>query len=318
MDLKNYLDFEKEALSVAQRRIELEKQNAEGKLPKKMKIEAERLRLDVKEKRLVRHMYRALTPWQKTLVARHGQRPHARDYIEHLIEGFQPLAGDRRFSDDAAMIAGLGYFNGQAVAVLGTEKGSNTKDRVKHNFGMPKPDGYRKAERIMLMADKFNLPLITFVDTPGAFPGVEAEARGQAEAIAKCIETSLNLNVPVVSVITGEGGSGGALAIATADKVLMLEHSIYSVISPEGCAAILWKDSASAPQAAEALKLTAQHLQELKVIDGIIKEPVGGAHRDHDLTFKRTAAAIQDALQALKRRKTSHAVARRKRFLDIK
>lgn len=318
MDLKNYLDFEKDALAVAQRRIELEKQNAEGKLPKKTKIELERLRLDVKEKRLVRHMYRALSPWQKTLVARHSHRPHAKDYIEQLIEGFQPLAGDRRFADDAAMIAGLGYFNGQAVAVLGTEKGSNTKDRVKHNFGMPKPDGYRKAERIMLLADKFNLPLITFVDTPGAFPGVEAEARGQAEAIAKCIETSLNLNVPIVSVITGEGGSGGALAVATADKVLMLEHSIYSVISPEGCAAILWKDSASAPQAAEALKLTAQHLQDLKVIDGIIKEPVGGAHRDHALTFKRTAKAVQDALQSLKRRKTAHAVARRKRFLDIK
>jgi acetyl-CoA carboxylase carboxyl transferase subunit alpha len=316
--LKNFLDFEKDALTVAQKRIELEKLNAEGKLPKKTKIEAERLRLDVKEKRLVRHLYRALTPWQKTLVARHGHRPHAKDYIEQLIEGFQPLAGDRRFADDAAMIAGLGYFNGQAVAVLGTEKGSNTKDRVKHNFGMPKPDGYRKAERIMLLADKFGLPLITFVDTPGAFPGVEAEARGQAEAIAKCIETSLNLNVPIVSVITGEGGSGGALAIATADKVLMLEHSIYSVISPEGCAAILWKDSASAPQAAEALKLTAQHLIELKVIDGIIKEPVGGAHRDHDLTFKRTAKAMQEALQSLKRRKTPHAQARRKRFLDIK
>lgn len=318
MDLKNFLDFEKEALSVAQRRIELEKQNAEGNLPKKTKIELERKRLDVKEKRLVRHLYRALTPWQKTQVARHGNRPHAKDYIEHLIEGFQPLAGDRRFADDAAMVAGLGYFNGQAVAVLGTEKGSNTKDRVKHNFGMPKPDGYRKAERVMLMADKFNLPLITFVDTPGAFPGVEAEARGQAEAIAKCIETSLNINVPFVCVITGEGGSGGALAVATADKVLMLEHSIYSVISPEGCAAILWKDSASAPQAAEALKLTAQHLQELKVIDGIIKEPVGGAHRDHELTFKRTGKAIQDALQSLNRRKTAHALARRKRFLDIR
>lgn len=317
MDLKNFLDFESDALAVAQRRIEIEKKYAEDPHPKKGKIDTERKRLDVKEKRLIRHLYRALTPWQKTQVARHAVRPHAKDYISQLIDNFQPLRGDRCFGDDWAMIAGLGTFNGQAVAVLGTEKGSNTKDRVKHNFGMPKPEGYRKAARVMRLADKFGLPLITFVDTPGAFPGVEAEARGQAEAIATCIETLLNLNVPVVSIITGEGGSGGALAIATADRVLMLEHSIYSVISPEGCAAILWKDSAAAPQAAEALKLTAQHLKDLKVIDGIIKEPVGGAHRDPALVLRRTRKAVAEALQSLKRRKTPHAQARRKRFLDI-
>ena len=297
--LQHFLEFEADALAAAQRAAELQRQSETGELPKRVNLTKELWRLQIKEKQALRQTYRQLTAWQQVQVARHPERPHARAFCQALLTDFQPLAGDRNFADDPTVLAGLGRLQGQAVAVLGIEKGANTKERVHYNFGMPKPEGYRKAERIMRLADHFGLPLVTFVDTPGAYPGVEAEARGQAEAIARCIQTSMDLTVPMVSVITGEGGSGGALALATANTVLMLQHSIYSVISPEGCASILWREAAAAPQAAEALQLTAAKLLALKVVDHIIPEPVGGAHRDQTLTFKRTGRAITQALQAL-------------------
>ena len=264
----------------------------------------------------MRRLYRNLTPWQKVQVSRHPNRPHAKDYIHHLITDFVPLAGDRLYAEDEAMQSGIGKFLGKSVVVLGIEKGKNTADRVKHNFGMPKPEGYRKAQRLMDMAEKFGLPVVTFVDTPGAFPGVEAEERGQSEAIASCIEKLLTLNVPVVSVVTGEGGSGGALAVAVADKVLMLEHSIYSVISPEGCASILWRDARSASTAAQALKLTSTDLKKLGIIDGIIKEPVGGAQRDYTLTMKRVSAEIAKCLNEIEKAGASKQ-SRRAKFIAL-
>jgi acetyl-CoA carboxylase carboxyl transferase subunit alpha len=256
-------------------------------------------RLQVKVDKLLRSTYAKLTPWQKTQVARHPERPHALDYIKALIEDFTPLAGDRCFGEDQAIVGGLGRFNGQSVVVLGNEKGHDTESRLRHNFGMAKPEGYRKARRLMEMADHFQIPVLTLVDTAGAYPGVDAEARGQAEAIARSIEACLNVRVPFVSAIIGEGGSGGAIAMATANTVLMLEHSIYSVISPEGCASILWRSGENAKDAAEALRLTAQDLARLKVIDAVVAEPLGGAHRNPDLTFQTLGAEIQSAFQAL-------------------
>jgi len=247
----------------------------------------------------MKQVYSHLSPWQKSLVARHQQRPHCLDYINGLIEDFTLLCGDRAFADDEAMVGGIGRFKGISVVVLGQEKGHDIESRIKYNFGMAKPEGYRKAQRLMDMADKFNMPILAFVDTSGAFPGVDAEARGQAEAIAASIQKCLQVKVPIISVIIGEGGSGGAIAIATANRVLMLEHSIYSVISPEGCASILWRSADKVKEATEALKLTAQDLRKLGVIDEIISEPLGGAHRNRQQTIERVGDAMLKHLKEM-------------------
>ena len=257
---------------------------------------AEQKRLQSKLKRLIENAYQRLTPWQKTLVARHENRPHTSDYIQALITDFVPLCGDRVFGEDSAVIGGLGKFNDRTVMVIGTEKGFDTASRLKHNFGMARPEGYRKAIRLMHLAERFGFPVLTFVDTAGAFPGVDAEARGQGGAIASAIEACLDLRVPIIATIIGEGGSGGALALAVGNKVLMLENATYSVISPEGCASILWKDFKFAKQATRALKLTAKDLLHLGVIDAIIPEPAGGAHRFPRETMAAVAEAIQSAL----------------------
>lgn len=253
-------------------------------------------RLQEKADRLLIETYAQLTPWQKTQVARHVDRPHFSDAVAALIEDFTPLAGDRAFAEDAAIIGGIGRFRGRSVLLMGHEKGRDTATRLKHNFGMAKPEGYRKAIRLMAFADRFGLPVITLVDTPGAFPGVQAEERGQAEAIARSTETCLQLSVPSIAVIVGEGGSGGAIALATANRVLMLEHAVYSVISPEGCASILWRTAARAAEAAAAMKITAQDLLSLGVIEQIIAEPKGGAHRNHSLALTYMADAIEEQL----------------------
>ena len=244
--------------------------------------------------------YEKLTPWQITQVARHPNRPHASDYINAFIKDFQVLSGDRSYSEDKAIISGIGYFNDESVLVIGQEKGSDTESRLKHNFGMARPEGYRKANRLMKLANKFNIPIITFVDTAGAYPGVGAEERGQAEAIASCIQTSLEIRVPIISIIIGEGGSGGAIALASANKVLMLQNAIYSVISPEGCASILWRDNSKAELAADSLGITAKILKENNIIEEIIAEPIGGAHRDHSLSIKNVEESIKKALNEIK------------------
>lgn len=316
MTKEHFLDFETPLLDISKRLGELQAlEGTEKELPVK-DLDEEINRLHIKEKSIMRRLYRNLTPWQKVQVSRHPHRPHAKDYIKNLITDFEFLAGDRLYAEDKAMISGIGRFLGKSVVVLGIEKGKNTKERVTYNFGMPKPEGYRKAQRLMDMAEKFKLPIITFVDTPGAFPGIEAEERGQSEAIASSIEKLLTLNVPVISVITGEGGSGGALAIAVADKVLMLEHSVYSVISPEGCASILWRDARKADMAADALKLTAKDLDKFNIIDGIIKEPVGGAQRDTGLVMKRVSEAVAKALADIEKVGASKAN-RREKFINL-
>lgn len=258
-----------------------------------MNITEEITRLEKKLHRLIKDTYENLTPWQKVQVARHAERPQFLDYAHTLVEDFMPLAGDRAFAEDRALVGGLGRFRGTAVMVMGHQKGHDTESRLHHNFGMPKPEGYRKAKRLMEMADHFGLPILTFVDTAGAHPGVDAEERGQSEAIARCIETLLTVKVPVITVITGEGGSGGAIAIAVANTIVMLEHSVYSVISPEGCASILWRTAEKKEVAAAAQKLTASDLLELHVIDKIIAEPLGGAHRSP----KSTIASVGDTLE---------------------
>jgi len=266
----------------------------------------------------LKQLYAKLDPWRKTMVARHPERPHLRDYLAGLITDFEELSGDRRFAEDHAIVGGLGRFRGRAVMVMGHEKGHDTQTRLKHNFGMARPEGYRKAVRLMDLAEKFGLPVLTFVDTAGAYPGVGAEERGQSEAIARSTERCLTLGTPIISVITGEGGSGGAVALASANTVMMLEHSIYSVISPEGCASILWRDGAKARDAAIAMKITAQDLMGLKIIDKIIPEPVGGAHRDRTHTINAVGDAMEENLSSLEgldpatlRKK------RRERFLAI-
>jgi acetyl-CoA carboxylase carboxyl transferase subunit alpha len=293
--MRHFLDFEKPIAELEGKIEELRR------LPNSPEVDiAEEIaRLSEKVEKLLAATYARLTPWQKTQVARHPARPHARHVIAGLIEEFVPLAGDRVFADDRAVLAGLGRFRGRAVAVLGTEKGDDTESRVAHNFGMSRPEGYRKARRIIELAGRFRLPILTFVDTPGAYPGIDAEARGQAEAIARSIEACLAAPVPIVATIIGEGGSGGAIALASADRVLMLEHAIYSVISPEGCASILWRDAAQAEAAAEALKLTAADLEKLGLIDGIIREPLGGAHRDPAATIAAIGEAVAAALAQL-------------------
>ena len=262
--------------------------------------------------------YKSLDPWQKTLVARHPARPHFVDYIDYLVEDFTPLSGDRLYSDDQAIIAGLGRWQGRRVAIMGHEKGANTQARLKHNFGMARPEGYRKAIRVMELAERFNIPVVTLVDTSGAYPGIGAEERGQSEAIARCTEKCLQIGVPFVSVIVGEGGSGGALALATANRILMLEHSIYSVASPEACASILWRSREKAKEAAEALKVTADSLNDLGVIDRILKEPVGGAHRERDLIINQVGDAVIEELDDLSQlSKDELRRDRRQKFLDM-
>ncbi|MBV9118455.1 MAG: acetyl-CoA carboxylase carboxyltransferase subunit alpha, partial [Acetobacteraceae bacterium] len=275
-------------------------------------------RLETKAAQALRDLYAELTPWQKTQVARHPQRPHCLDYINRLIADFVPLAGDRKYGEDAAIVGGFGRFRGDSVCVIGHEKGADTDSRLKHNFGMARPEGYRKARRLVKLAGRFALPILTFVDTSGAFPGVEAEARGQAEAIARSIDACLRAPVPFVATIIGEGGSGGAVALASGDRTLMLEHSIYSVIAPEGCASILWRDAAQAPAAAEALRLTAEDLHRLRLIDAIVAEPLGGAHRDPEATVRAVGEAVADALTPLLGQDAAMLKARRReKFLEI-
>lgn len=296
MTTTTYLDFEKPVAELEGKVEELRRLAATGDSGS---ITEEVSRLEEKAQQLLRDTYAKLTPWQKTQVARHPERPHFLDYVHALIQDFTPLAGDRAYADDKAILGGLGSFRGRPVMVIGHEKGNDTKSRLRHNFGMAMPDGYRKSIRLMTMAERFNLPIITLVDTSGAYPGVSAEERGQAEAIARSTERCLTLTVPIVSVIIGEGGSGGAVALATADRVIMLEHSIYSVISPEGCSSILWKSSAKAQDAAAAMKITAQDLFQLRVIDSIVAEPVGGAHRNRERAMEDAGDAVDLALTEL-------------------
>jgi acetyl-CoA carboxylase carboxyl transferase subunit alpha len=293
--MRHFLDFEKPIAELEGKVEELRRATDAGGID----VAEEVSKLRDKAEKLLAATYAKLTPWQKAQVARHPERPKCLDYVGALIEEWTPLAGDRAFGDDAAVIGGLGRFRGRAVAVLGTEKGRDTETRVKHNFGMAKPEGYRKARRIMELAGRFGMPILSFVDTSGAFPGIEAEARGQAEAIARSIEAGLSAPVPFVATIIGEGGSGGAIALAAADRVLMLEHAIYSVISPEGCASILWRDAAQAATAAEALKLTAEDLKRLALIDLVVTEPLGGAHRDPGATMDAVGDAVWGALEPL-------------------
>ncbi|MFQ0813678.1 acetyl-CoA carboxylase carboxyl transferase subunit alpha [Brucella anthropi] len=293
----NYLDFEKPVADLEGQILELKKLAQEQG---SVEMSDEIRRLEKRSADALKDIYRKLTPWQKAQIARHPDRPHCLEYIDRLFTEFTPLAGDRKFANDEAIQAGFGRFNGQAVAIIGQEKGSDTKTRLKHNFGSARPEGYRKAVRIMEMADRFQLPLITFVDTAGAYPGVSAEERGQAEAIARSTAECLRLRVPVISIIIGEGGSGGAIAIAVANRVYMLEHSIYSVISPEGAASILWHDSTRAKDAASNMRITAQDLFDLKIVDGIIPEPMGGAHRGKESVIDATGDIITASLRAMK------------------
>ena len=291
--MRSYLDFEKPVAEIEAKIEELRQVAAdEGAVP----IGEELTRLELKAEKALGDLYLSLTPWQKTQVARHPQRPHFSDYAKALITEFTPLAGDRAFGEDPAIVGGFGRFRGRAVCVLGQEKGWDTESRIRHNFGMAKPEGYRKAARLMTMADQFNLPVISMVDTAGAFPGIEAEERGQAEAIARSTEACLALGAPNVAVVIGEGGSGGAVAIATANRVIMLEHSIYTVASPEASAAILWKSSARAEDAATNMKITAQDLLRFGIIDAVVAEPPGGAHRDPEAAIAATGEAIDSAL----------------------
>ena len=308
--MTNYLNFEKPLSEIEGKAAEL---RAMADQSEEMDVEAEATTLDKKAAELLESLYKNLTPWRKCQVARHQDRPHCKDYISQLFTDYTPLAGDRNFADDHAVMGGLARFDGTPVMVLGHEKGADTKSRISRNFGMARPEGYRKAIRLMKMADKFNLPVITLVDTPGAYPGKGAEERGQSEAIARTTEKCLQIGVPLISVIIGEGGSGGAVAFATANRVAMLEHSIYSVISPEGCASILWKDAEKMREAAEALRLTAQDLAKLGVNDQIIAEPLGGAHRDCDVTFEAVRTAIADMLTELLPKTRKQLVTERRR-----
>ncbi len=294
--MRHYLDFEKPVAELEARIDELKALDLDGE---GHAIGEEALRLEAKAMKSLADIYAALTPWQKTQVARHPQRPHLSDYLRHLVSDFTALAGDRVFGEDQAIVGGFGRFRGRSVCVMGQEKGSDTESRLRHNFGMARPEGYRKAARLMQLADRFDVPVISVVDTAGAFPGIDAEERGQAEAIAHSIDVCLALGVPNVAVIVGEGGSGGAIAIASCNRVLMLEHAIYSVISPEGASSILWREAARAEDAATSMKITAQDLLRFGVIDAVVPEPPGGAHRDHALAVGNVGDAIEAALVEL-------------------
>jgi acetyl-CoA carboxylase carboxyl transferase subunit alpha len=312
--MATFLDFEKPIAELEARIAEL-RETASASEPN---IEAEISRLEERAQRLLRDTYAKLTPWQKTQVARHPERPHFSDYVAGLIEDFVPLSGDRNFADDMAVVGGLGRLDGRRIVLIGQEKGDDTKSRLEHNFGMAKPEGYRKAIRLMDLADRFGLPVVTLVDTPGAFPGVQAEERGQAEAIARATEKCLAIGVPLITAITGEGMSGGAIGIAAANKVLMLEHAIYAVISPEGCASILWRTADKAADAAEAMRVTAADLKQLGVIERIVPEPVGGAHRHPEAMIASLGVAIAEELDALAPLSASDVRAqRRQKFLDV-
>ncbi len=293
--MTTYLDFEKPIAELEGKIAELRHLPNSGDVD----IAEEVMRLQDKAHKQIRATYAKLTPWQRVQVARHAERPHAQAYIDRLITDYTPLAGDRAFGEDAAIVGGMGRLQGRSIVVLGQQKGDDTESRIKHNFGMARPEGYRKAQRLMRLADRFKLPVLTLVDTPGAYPGIEAEARGQAEAIASSIETCLGLGVPLVSVVIGEGGSGGALAIASSDRVYMLENSVYSVITPEGCASILWRNNANAQDAAEAMKVTAADLKRLDVIDDVIPEPMGGAHRAPEETIDLVGRVVGEAITEL-------------------
>ena len=293
--MQTFLEFEKPIAELESKIEELRHLSDAGDI----NIAEEVGRLQTKVDRLLRSTYDRLTPAQKVQVARHPTRPHFSDYVNALIDDFTPLAGDRLYADDKAIMGGLGRFRGRSLVVIGQEKGADTESRLRHNFGMARPDGYRKAQRLMALADRFRLPLITMVDTSGAYPGVASEERGQAEAIARSIDAGLKITVPSIAVIIGEGGSGGAIAIAASDRVLMLEHSVYSVISPEGCASILWRSGSQSAEAAAALRLTAADLKQLGVIDEVVPEPIGGAHRYPGKTIESVGEAIDQALDAL-------------------
>jgi len=313
--MRSYLDFEKPVAELDARIEELRAVETDGE---SVAVAEEISRLEAKATQALEDLYANLTPWQKAQVARHPQRPHCIDYVNALVTDFYPLAGDRKFGEDAAILGGFGRFRGESVCIIGNEKGSSTESRLKHNFGMARPEGYRKAVRLMEMADRFDIPVISLIDTAGAYPGIDAEERGQAEAIARSTETCLRLGVPNVAVVVGEGGSGGAIAIATASRVLMLEHAIYSVISPEGAASILWRDTSKAQEAATNMKITALDLERFGIIDLIVTEPVGGAHRDPDAVIAATGNAIAAALGEL--RSLSRETLRRQRrekFLAI-
>jgi len=313
--MANYLEFEKPLAEIESKAEEL---RAMARANEEMDVEKEAAALDKKANELLKDLYKDLTPWRKCQVARHPDRPHCKDYIEALFNEYTPLAGDRNFADDHAVMGGLARLGDTTVMVIGLEKGFDTKTRIERNFGMARPEGYRKAIRLMTLADNFGLPIITLVDTPGAYPGKGAEERGQSEAIARSTEKCLQVKVPLISVIIGEGGSGGAVAFATANRLLMLEHSVYSVISPEGCASILWKDAEKMREAAEALRLTAQDLKQLGVADVIVKEPIGGAQRDRSAAIKSVGKAIEATLKELAKKKPNALVKdRRDKFLSM-
>ena len=313
--MQNYLDFEKSLAELQGKAAEL---RAMARQDPQMKVDAEAGQLETRASEMLKELYSELTPWQKCQVARHPDRPHARDYIDSLFTEFTPLAGDRNFAEDHAVMGGLARFNDRPVVVIGHEKGHDTKTRLERNFGMARPEGYRKAVRLMEMADRFGLPVITLVDTPGAYPGKGAEERGQAEAIARATDQCLKLHAALVAVVIGEGGSGGAVAFATANRVIMLEHAVYSVISPEGCASILWKNAEKMKEAATALRLTAQDLLKLGVIDTVVPEPLGGAQRDRKAAIKAVGAAIQAALTSMDGLSPSQLRGeRRKKFIEM-
>ena len=314
--MRIYLDFEKPVAELEAKVLELRMLAEKGDAA--VAIGEELTRLEAKAEKALAELYANLTPWQKTQVARHPQRPHFSHYIKTLIEDFTPLSGDRKFGEDAAVVGGFGWFRGRSICVIGQEKGSDTEARIKHNFGMARPEGYRKAVRLIELADHFGLPIVSFVDTAGAFPGIDAEARGQAEAIARATEASLKIGVPNIAVILGEGGSGGAIAIATCNRVLMLEHAIYTVASPEASASILWRDSAKAEEAATQMKITAQDLLKFGIIDSIVPEPKGGAHRNPKQAVRAVGDAIAVALEEHKGLTPDELrVARSTKFMNI-
>ena len=313
--MTQYLDFEKPLAEIEGKAEEL---RALARGNSEMDVTQEAAALDTKARAMLEDIYKALTPWRKCQVARHPERPHCQDFINALFKEYTPLAGDRNFADDHAVMGGLARFDDRPVVVIGHEKGNDTQSRIERNFGMARPEGYRKAIRLMDLAHRFSLPVITLVDTPGAYPGKGAEERGQSEAIARATEKCLQIGVPLVSVVIGEGGSGGAVAFATANRVAMLEHSVYSVISPEGCASILWKDAEKMREAAEALRLTAQDLKQLGVIDRIVSEPMGGAHRDAQTAISAVGKAIEAMLGELSGKDAKALIAeRRQKFLDV-